>query len=96
MVFCKGKDIGYRLDGSLGVACNFFSFGLQPEALNLLWISVSKLGCRCFATNGASYLLLSKETVITRSIIDQLVILDRDLKGKLRVYVAREPGADFS
>jgi putative nucleotidyltransferase with HDIG domain len=47
-------------------------------------------------THPDGYLLLSKETVITRSIIDQLVTVDRDLKGKLRVYVAREPGADFS
>lgn len=47
-------------------------------------------------THPDGYLLLSKDTVITRSVIDQLVAIDRDLKGKLRVYVARVPGADFS
>jgi putative two-component system response regulator len=47
-------------------------------------------------THPDGYLLLSKDTVITRSVIEQLVVVDRDLKGKLRVYVAREPGENFS
>jgi putative nucleotidyltransferase with HDIG domain len=40
------------------------------------------------------YLLLAKGTVFTQSIIDQLAIVDRDLKGELRIYVARDSVKD--